>query len=314
MESQDPIARDATKRRRGPLFVIVGVAAAVALCVGAIGVVQAVDVAQREEARADSPDRYAEVADLLTSSMSPVGEVHENLSAAEAEVEFAKHVVRLQTHAAESRDLAQHAQRQLDIFAKGQRLAESRPSLGDLFTGVCYAALGIATQHDQLLASGGKQSIDSVADIGDHVSEILQLRHATHVNALSFAEWAPERFSGPVANGPLFAATFRGPADGLIDAMRGRDNDEQLLVIENVSGGDLDDCFVIVRLKNDAGETFKNVHFVRNWEKGQKRYATYEDTWLFPRTVDEPTSLTIRVFARQQSSPTFTIRPGAFGW
>lgn len=303
-----------SKRRVGLGLAIGLVGLLVVLCgVGYVGM-QMLETARREAARADTPELYADMAAILATPMTVVGTVPESLSQPEQIREAERLMTSLHRVAQEGRELSRHADHVLGSVERAVELERSRPDAWGLLGGAACVALGVATRSDELMASGGRDAIETLGKFGEFLQQAQTIKVRMHANALAFSEWAPARFSGDVGARSRFSAKFEDPAEGIVDALRGLDNDEHMLTLRNDSPEDLHDCFVIVRFKNDDGETMQALHFVRDWPSAQERYAAYSDMWLFEEIVDEPTSVTVTVFARESSSPAFTLKPGPFGW
>lgn len=282
-----------------------GTAIVVALISIAWGVIWAIDVANRE----DTPERYADLAELLAQPLIKEGQVADRLSLAEQEAALRRYEACLQKSRSECRDLARYAQANLNVLAAARELQKEQPAIENLFAGIARTALGVAVQSTELVESGGASTIDRLEGVAGFVRRIKELQVAGESNALEFAENVPARFSGPASAKPLLGVTFLPPA-GFLST---RKNKLDMVTLENVCGADLHDCFVVVRLKGKSGETFSNVHFVRNWPAGTKRFAEYDDG-LFGHTVDDPVSVTMKAWSREGSSPPVTIQPGLLGW
>jgi hypothetical protein len=263
------------------------------------------DMARRE----DTPERYAELATLLSQPTLSEGEVADRLSLAEQAVALRAYESRLRESAGACRELSQFATAQLDAIEAAHHLQQSQPAFEELAAGIAYTALGLYTQSDELTKEGGTAAIDGLADAVAFVKRLKEIQVAAHSNVLQFAIDAPPRFSGAAAPRPFIAAAFR-PKAGVFSF---RDTKADTVTLTNGSGGDLHDCVVVVRLKGASGETFSNVHFVPVWRAGAKRIAEYESGW-FGRTVDDPVSVTVTAWSREASSPAATITPGLFGW
>lgn len=315
--STEEVVRTPTVRRSRLAIVIATVGALLVLLaiVGAkllLGAetVDELGVPHLEDAdRGDTPERYAELAGLLSRPLYRVGEVPDDLSLAEGLAVYRMGLARLRTSAAECRDMSRFARARLKVFLDTEALQQEMPAFSELFRGVAYAALGIAVQSGDLMESGGKKTIDGVADTGSYVFKLKSLQVEAQANAIEFARECPKQFAGPVAAKPYVGVQFLPPA-GLFSM---RTNTEDMVVLENRSGQALNDCLVLVRLKGESGETFTNIHFVAEWAPAEKRYATYE-SGPFGCTVSDPSSVTVCAWARQASSPPVTITAGPFGW
>lgn len=289
--------------------------AALALCAAAFGAGRLTsDLNEAREGtsmtRHDTAESYAHLAGLLASRLARPGEVVERPSLAELEVWARRYEQELREVATHTAELARFADAQLGVVATGRDLQAEAPNAWDFIAGVLYVGLGVATQYHPLIGEGGKRAIGGVTDTGAFLTRIKMAQVQAQANAIEFATTASAQFSGPVTADRLVSFTFVPRKDGFLGF---GETAPDSVVLTNVSGRQLDDCVVVVRLRGEGGETFANVHYVRSWAAGEKRVGRYDDG-LFGCTVDDPDRVTVLFWSRQASSPALSIERDQSGW
>jgi hypothetical protein len=259
--------------------------------------------------RHDTPEDYAALCECLFNSIPVRGTPTQKPTDAEAQLIFAKLLATLHHVSASSRTMAPIARDYVQDLEYLHQVAHEEVAPSKILFGTIGAALGAYTAQRQMIADSGKEALTETQRLWNKYQNIERFVQRRQVRALQLVELLP-KFSAPQATKPLLGCSLTQFKPGFFDF----ELDKWFLVVTNISGGDLHNCVIRVRLSDSNGESVLQHYFIRTWASNETRTAEYS-TGDYPKsTVPDVDRVAVTVWSSESSlAPTILSKPPS-GW
>lgn len=204
--------------------------------------------------------------------------------------------------------LAEITQSLLAETAKRGEVLTNLPDGRAFFSGSGNVLAGLNSGSNQQVISGLEKALPELIHGLETYEKLTESLNYQHGMAIKLAKLAP-KFSGPMTDAGALPCSFEEYERGLILVDK-----FQTLSVSNSFGSNLHNCVIFVRLSDVDGASYANVHFAPLWPKAGRLQASYTDTDVTTKRLDNATRVEITVWTRENSfEPRILTRPRE-GW